>query len=153
MWFVNAELLEENTSRGCILLWLSCFYLGELVGDLWRVGVFAGFLFQRNNHKILKEFPLLPLDELQLQRAVAGGPSQDGLQFQQPLGVSWGGKWTLIHLFMYCMYGLFDWDIYNIHRQTELHHVYSICKFATPKTERLVTENGKKEKNIKYRYT
>ncbi|TNN86621.1 hypothetical protein EYF80_003089 [Liparis tanakae] len=39
----------------------------------------------RNNHKILKEFPLLPLDELQLQCAVAGRPSKDGLQFQQPL--------------------------------------------------------------------
>lgn len=63
-------------------------YLRELVSDLRGVGVFAGFLFERNNHKILKEFSLLPFNELQLQRAVAGRPSKDGLQFQQPLGVS-----------------------------------------------------------------
>lgn len=84
--------------RGLIHPWLLCFYLGELVGNLWGVGVFAGFLFKRNNHEILKELSLLPLNELQLQCAVAGGPSKDGLQFQQPLGVSWGGKRTLIHI-------------------------------------------------------
>lgn len=67
---------EDCFSHDC-----SCLYLGELVGDLRGVRVFAGFLFQRNNHKILKELSLLPLDQLQLQCAVAGGPSKNGLQF------------------------------------------------------------------------
>lgn len=80
---------------GLFQLQPSCFYLGELVGNLWGVWVFAGFLFKRNNHKILKQFPFLPLNELQLQCAVAGGPSKDGLQFQQPLGVGWGERQIL----------------------------------------------------------
>lgn len=78
---------EKRTNNGISSL-LSNFYLWELIGDLWRVGVLAGFLFQRNNHKILKEFSLLPLNKLQLQCAVARGPSKNRLQFQQPLSVS-----------------------------------------------------------------
>lgn len=54
-------------------------YLWELIGDFWEVRVFAGFLFERNHHKILKKLPFLPLNELQLQCAIAGGPSKDGL--------------------------------------------------------------------------
>ena len=75
------------------VLWgLSCIYLGELIGYFWGEWVLGGLLLQWNHHKVLKKLPLLPLDELQLQSAVARCPAKDGLQFQQSLGVGWRNK-------------------------------------------------------------
>lgn len=55
--------------------------LGELVGDLWGVGILSGLLLQRHHYEILEKLSLLPLDQLQLQSAITGGLSQHGLQF------------------------------------------------------------------------
>lgn len=77
--------------RGKNTVWLFP-YLGELVGDFGKEGVLGGLLLEGHHHKVLKQLPLLPLNQLQLQCAVARGPPQHWLQLQQPLGVSWGEK-------------------------------------------------------------
>lgn len=59
--------------------WVVCVYLGELVGHFRGVGVLGGLLLERHHHKVLKKLPLLPLNQLQLQRSVAGSAAQHGL--------------------------------------------------------------------------
>lgn len=65
-------------------------HLGELVGDLGEVGVPGRPLPEGHHHEVLKQLPLLPLEQLQLQRPVAGRPLQHRLDVDQALRVGWG---------------------------------------------------------------
>lgn len=65
-------------------------HLGELVGDFREVGVAGRLLLERYHHEVLKELPLLPLEQLQLQRPVAGRTLQHRLDVDQALCVGWG---------------------------------------------------------------
>lgn len=62
-------------------------HLGKLVGDFREVGVPRRLLLEGHNHKVLKELPLLPLEQLQLQRPIAGRSLQHRLDVDQALGV------------------------------------------------------------------
>lgn len=47
-------------------------HLGKLVGDFREVGVTRWLLLEGHNHKVFKELPLLPFEQLQLQCPIAG---------------------------------------------------------------------------------
>lgn len=65
-------------------------HLGKLVGDLGEVAVPGGLLLEGHHHEVLKQLPLLPLEQLQLQGPVAGSALQHGLDVDQALCVGWG---------------------------------------------------------------
>lgn len=64
----------------------------KLLGEFWHIGSPCLLLVQRHDHKVLKELPLLVLDEIPVKRGVARGLLQAGLHIDQALAVGCGEK-------------------------------------------------------------
>lgn len=59
---------------------------------------------ESNNYEILKEFPLLQLHQIPLQGPVPPRLSQHGLDWNQPLAMSWGREKHISCKYMHVMY-------------------------------------------------
>lgn len=92
--WVNYLLIKwwraHDLGSGGKSIWGWHAHLRKLVGDFREVGAPRRPLLEGHNHKVLKELPLLPLEQLQLQCPVAGCSLQHRLDVDQALGVGWG---------------------------------------------------------------
>lgn len=87
------------------------FYLErKLLCDFRQVRNSSFGLMERNNYKILKEFPLLQFHQIPLQGPVPPRLPQHGLDRHKPLAMSCG---TQKHISSTCMYAIHRY-IYNV---------------------------------------
>lgn len=87
------------------------FYLErKLLCDFRQVRNSSFGLMERNNYKILKEFPLLQFHQIPLQGPVPPRLSQHGLDRHKPLAMSCG---TQKHISSTCMYAIHRY-IHNV---------------------------------------
>lgn len=96
------------------------FYLErKLLCDFRQVWNSSFGLMERNNYKILKEFPLLQFHQIPLQGPVPPRLPQHGLDRHKPLAMSCG---TQKHISSTCMY--------KVHR-----YIYNVCVWVAVKPQ------------------